>query len=217
MTKKDNEDFENSTKCWICDNAYFDGDVKVTDHCHFTGKYRGFAHRDCNKLNLKIPVIFHTLKTYDSHLIMQEQGKLNLKIKVIPKQIGKVYNKQLSFIDSFRFLSSSLDSFIKKLAQDDFKYLNQEFHNNILDLVKQKGFCSSEYMSNSEKFKEQLPSKEKFYSSLTGKKISYKEHEHVLKGCVSYIFASLFCMSKREHLRNKGKCFLFHFESSFCS
>ena len=58
MTKKDNEDFENSTKCWICDNAYFDGDVKVRDHCHFTGKYRGFAHRDCNKLNLKIPVIF---------------------------------------------------------------------------------------------------------------------------------------------------------------
>ena len=39
MTKKDNEDFENSTKCWICDNAYFDGDVKVRDHCHFTGKY----------------------------------------------------------------------------------------------------------------------------------------------------------------------------------
>ena len=35
------------------------------------------------------------------------------------------------------------------------------------------------------------------------------------KGCVRYIFASLFCMSKREHLRNKEKCFLFHFESSF--
>ena len=33
------------------------------------------------------------------------------------------------------------------------------------------------------------------------------------KGCVRYIFASLF-MSKREHLRNKEKCFLFHFESS---
>ena len=32
-----------------------------------------------------------------------------------------------------------------------------------------------------------------------------------------YIFASLFCMSKRDHLRNKEKCFLFHFESSTCS
>ena len=41
MTKKDNEDFKNSTKCWIYDNAYVDGDVKVRDHCHITGKYRG--------------------------------------------------------------------------------------------------------------------------------------------------------------------------------
>ena len=38
MTKKDNEDFENSSKCWIYD-VYVDGDVKV-DHCHITTKYR---------------------------------------------------------------------------------------------------------------------------------------------------------------------------------
>ena len=37
MTKDDNEDFENSTKCWICDNDYIDSDVKVRDHCHITG------------------------------------------------------------------------------------------------------------------------------------------------------------------------------------
>ena len=73
MTKKDNEDFQNSTKCWICDNAYVDGDVKIRDHFHVTGKYRGSAHRDCNtkiNLNHKIPVVFHNLKNYDSHLIM---------------------------------------------------------------------------------------------------------------------------------------------------
>ena len=38
MTKKDNEDFENSPKCWICDNGYIDGDVKVRHHCQITGK-----------------------------------------------------------------------------------------------------------------------------------------------------------------------------------
>ena len=38
-----------------------------------------------------------------------------------------------------------------------------------------------------------------------------------LKGCVRYIFASLFCMSKREHLQNKEKRFLFYFKSSSCS
>ena len=73
MTKKDSEDFENSTKYWIFDNTYFDGDVKVRDHCHITGKYTGSAYRDCNinvKLNHKISVVIHNLKKYDSHLIM---------------------------------------------------------------------------------------------------------------------------------------------------
>ena len=52
----------------------------------------------------------------------------------------------------------------------------QELHDNVLDLVKQKGFSPYEYMSDFEKFKEQLPNKEKFYSSLTGKRISDKEY-----------------------------------------
>ena len=46
---------------------------------------------------------------------------------------------KLIFIDSFQFLSSSLDSLVKSLNTDDFKYLSQEFDNNVLDLVKQKG------------------------------------------------------------------------------
>ena len=65
MTKKDVLDFENSTKCWICDNVYVDGNIKVRYHCHFTTKYRGSAHRYCNikvKLNHKIPVAFRNLK-----------------------------------------------------------------------------------------------------------------------------------------------------------
>ena len=67
MTNEDNENFKNSAKCWICDNEYVDTDVKVRDHCHITGKYRGSAHRDCNinlKLNHKIPVVFHNLKIF---------------------------------------------------------------------------------------------------------------------------------------------------------
>ena len=45
MTKEDNEDFENSTKCWICDNGYVDNDVKVRDDCHITGQYSLCAQR----------------------------------------------------------------------------------------------------------------------------------------------------------------------------
>ena len=47
MNKKYKEDFEKSTKCWICDNDYIDNDAKVRDRCHITGQYRGFAHIDC--------------------------------------------------------------------------------------------------------------------------------------------------------------------------
>ena len=72
MTKQDNEDFENSTKCWVYDADYIDIDIKA-DHCHVTGKYRGSAHRDCDinvKSNHKISVVFHSLNNYDSHLLM---------------------------------------------------------------------------------------------------------------------------------------------------
>ena len=69
-------------------------------------------------------------------------------------------NNKLSFIDSFQFLSSSLDSLVKNLSKDNFKYLSQEFNNNVLDFVKQRGFYPHEYMSDFEKFKEELPSKE---------------------------------------------------------
>ena len=76
-----------------------------------TGKYGGSAERDCNinlKLNYKIPIVFHNLKKYDSHLIIQELGKFNLKISLIPNGLEKymrfTINNQLSFIDSFQFL-----------------------------------------------------------------------------------------------------------------
>ena len=48
--------------------------------------------------------------------------------------------------------------------------MSQEFDNNVLDQVKQKRFYSYEYMTDFEKFKEELPSKEKFYNLLTDKK-----------------------------------------------
>ena len=55
-------------------------------------------------------------------------------------------NNKSIFIDSFQFLSYSSDSLVKNSTKDDFKYLSQEFDNNELDLVKQKGFYLYEYM-----------------------------------------------------------------------
>ena len=92
MAKKDNKDFGNSTKCWICENDYIDYNVKAKGHCYMTGKYRGSAHRDPNtnvKLNEKNLLVFHSRKNYDSHPIMQELGKFNLKISIISNGMEK--------------------------------------------------------------------------------------------------------------------------------
>ena len=80
---------------------------------------------------------------------MQELGKFNLKINVIPNGLEK-YELIDKFIDSFQFLSSSLDSVVKNFVKDDFKYVSQEFVNNILDLVNQKGSYPYEYVSDFE-------------------------------------------------------------------
>ena len=118
--------------------------MTVRDHCRITGEYTGSAHSDCNiylKSNQKISIVFCNLKNYVFHVIKQEKGKSNLKISVISNRLRKymsfTMNNKLSFIDCFQFLSSALDSLVKNLSKDDFKYLSQKFHENVLDLVKQ--------------------------------------------------------------------------------
>ena len=115
---------------------------------------------------------------------MQELFKFNIEINDIPNGFEKYMkisiNNMLSFVDSFQFISSLLDGLVKNLNKVDFKWFSIEFDNNVSDLVKQKGFYLYKYMSDFQKFKEELPRKEKFYSSLTGKKIRDKEYEHVL-------------------------------------
>ena len=69
-------------RCHICGEKYTDKDVRVRDHCHITGKFRGSAHQECNlKLkikpeDIKILVIFYNLRGYDSHFIVQQIGEI---------------------------------------------------------------------------------------------------------------------------------------------
>ena len=67
----------------------------------------------------------------------------------LEKYMSFSINNKLSYIDRFQFLSSSLDSLVKNFDKDDFKYLSQEFDNNVLDLFKQKGFYLYEFMPDS--------------------------------------------------------------------
>ena len=88
MTKQEEDLFQKSNNCQICKEHIDNDEEKVRDHCHVTGKFRGAAHKSCNlnfKLTKKVPVIFHNLRGYDSHLIFNQLDKFNVKIKVIPQ------------------------------------------------------------------------------------------------------------------------------------
>ena len=118
-----------------------------------------------------VPVIFHNLRDYDSHLIFRELHKFDVKIDVIPNGLEKYMefflNKNLVFIDSMQFMNSSLEKLVKNLSDNDFKYLTEEFGSKNLELLKQKDAYPYEYMDSFKRFNEEkLPDKKCFYSSV---------------------------------------------------
>ena len=203
MTEENEIDFQKATKCHICDQQYTDKDIRVKDHCHITGEFRGSAHQDCNlKLRIKpatikIPVLFHNLRGYDSHFIMQQIGEIakkhvyknnrgeecHMNIDCIPNNMEKymafMLGNHLVFLDSFQFMSSSLDNLTNNLPDDAFKYTQQEFIKEQFNLMKQKGIYPYDYMDSFNKFNEtQLPKKKDFYSILNNEHISDEQYKH---------------------------------------
>ena len=105
----------------------FKNKKKVKDHCHYTGKFRGAAHSDCNlkcKVPNDIPMVIHNA-SYDTHFIINQlakefKGEVNCIGENMEKYItfsvpikkkcddGKTITRKLRFIDSFRFMSASL-------------------------------------------------------------------------------------------------------------
>ena len=173
---------------------------KVRDHCHYSGIYRGAAHSLCNlqyKIPSYIPVIFHNLSGYDAHMFIKELANCGSKMGVIAKnkedyitfsisvEVNKYIDKngeekskevELRFIDSFKFMSSSLDSLINNLARGNNKFFGfEDYNESQYKLLIQKGICLYEYMDDWHKFKEiGLPPKETFYSKLNMSGVSNK-------------------------------------------
>ena len=116
------------------------------------------------------------MKGYDSHLIFSVHHKFNLKISVIPNALENYMpfflNKNLVFIDSMKFMNSSLDKLVKNLSDEDFKYLVKEVGPDSLEILKQKGAYPYEYMNGFERFNEdKLPARKYFFSSTKKEKI----------------------------------------------
>ena len=203
MTEENEQEFKKATTCHICDKKYTEKDTRVRDHCHITGKFRGSAHQECNlklRINpkeIKIPVIFHNLKGYDSHFIMQEIGAIvkkhtyknkkgedkQMNINAIPNNMEKymafMIGTNLTFIDSFQFMSSSLDKLVSNLPAEALKYTSKRFQKEKLNLMARKGVYPYDYMDSFEKFnKTELPTKEEFYSILNNEHISDEDYSH---------------------------------------
>ena len=211
FTEEDIKHFNNASDCWICGEK-LEND-RVRDHCHFTGRYRGSAHNKCNLKYRKpknIPVFFHNLSGYDSHLFIKKLGtpNKNENIKCIPNneekyisftktiitgqytsKKGEIKDKtfDIVFKDSLKFMSSSLEALVNNLPKDAFKNLIKYFTPKQAEILKQKGFYPYEYMDSEEKFNDtKLPPREAFYSRLSGKGITEKDYEHAGNVWISF-------------------------------
>ena len=91
---EDEERIQLSNKCCLCDKLFDVRDYKVRDNCHITGKHRGSYHWTCN-VNLKFTKkgpIFHNSKGYDSHLIIPDINKFDVKLNVIPNGLENTWH-----------------------------------------------------------------------------------------------------------------------------
>ena len=203
FTKEEEKQFNMALDCWICGEEL--GNDRVRDHCHYTGRYRGAAHNTCNLKYRKpesVPVFFHNLTGYDSHLFIKKLGSSNEKenIKCIPNneekyitftktiitrqytnKKGEEKNKtfDIVFKDSLKFMSSSLGALVNNLPKNGFKNISKYYTPEQVELIKQKGFYPYEYMDVIEKFNDtKLPPREVFYSKLSGKGITERNYKH---------------------------------------
>ncbi|KAJ8981439.1 hypothetical protein NQ317_015641 [Molorchus minor] len=182
-------------RCHICGKSFNEDDKPVRDHCHFTGRFRGWTHSICNlnyKKNFIVPVVFHNLTGYDSHLLIKDvaqccPGNITLLAKNKEQYISftkHILNSPVKyrFIDSFRFLASSLDKLSSYLNMDDLNILKKEFsylNCDSLKLLTRKGVYPYDYITSMEILEERaLPSSTDFHNKLNDEDVSEDDYIH---------------------------------------
>ncbi len=192
--------------CWICEEPFELNEISVIDHCHYTGNFLGKAHQKCNvnrrTINF-IPVLAHNAMGYDIHYVLKALKDRNPKntISVIPSTdekfialsygvwikdyIDKKGNPQsvyenLRFLDSYKFMTSSLQTLCENLPKEKFKILSSCFPDagENISFLQTKGFYPYSYVNSFEKFQERsLPPLEEWCDSLHGKEPSINEQQ----------------------------------------
>ena len=193
LTQEQKSNFINATHCHICKKAFKPGDKKVLDHSHLTGAFRGVAHNFCNLTyqdSKIIPVVFHNL-SYDSHFLIKTlsleiPGNITLLPLTKEKYISftkhvKDTKVKLRFIDSFRFLPSSLDKLSSYLSESE-KSITRSHCNSDAEfqLLQKKGIFCYDFLDCWEKLTDVtvLPPIENFQNQLTNSTLSLIDYQH---------------------------------------
>ena len=182
---------------WRVSNSILNNFLYIYIQFILSFRYRGAAHQACN-LNYRdarfIPIVFHNLTGYDSHLIIKElaasktcEGRVSIIAENKQKYISftkfiKGSDFNLRFIDSFRFLASSLDTLSSYL--DNTPILTKEFQKDgytvdQIPILRRKGVYPYDFTSSFDSLKvTELPSIQNFYSFLNESGISDDDYEH---------------------------------------
>ena len=207
LTPKEMDRYKRLERCHICFKPFKEDNPKVRNHYHYAGHYSGPTHMKCNlhyKIPSYIPIVFHNLSEYDTHLFTRElaasstdQARMGVIAKnkedyisfsfkvevdryIDKNRIEKSKEIELRFIDSFKSMSSSLDSLVNNLACGGSEFFGfKEYSKNQYKLLIKKGIYPYEYITDWDKFKEtKLPPREAFNSKLNMNLVKDKDYEH---------------------------------------
>ena len=179
LSIKEQIEYMKSTRCHICFKNFKQDNPKVRDHCHYSGKYRSPAHNNCtlrHRVPSYIPVIAHDSAGYDTHLFVKELAKHFDDIRVISKNkeeyitfsvkisVDKYIDKngeekdkfmEFRFIDSFKFMATSLDSLTKNLVSSGKRLSGFEGSSESqYKLLTRKGIYPYQYIYSWDRFDE---------------------------------------------------------------
>ena len=206
----------NSETCHVCGGIFNNRKEKHVNFEYFTGEYLGACHHGCKNTKPDlIPIYFHNLANYDSHLFITKlASKFNgEKVEVIPtneqkyisftkfSQVDRYKDEKgkdkniyfrLRFVDSLKFINRGLATLASNLPKDKFKNLEERFSGKQLELAKRKGVFPYDWFDSIEKLKHnRLPPIEDFYSMLNEEGVSQEEYDFALEvwtvfGCQTF-------------------------------
>lgn len=195
MSKADEISFQSNNVCHICGNVITEDEIKCRDHNHLSQVYRGPAHLSCNlQFSEKklLVVYFHNLGGFDSHFLLKTFSKIvnedNARIRAVSANTEKIISFsiffrnpffEIRFVDSYKFLSESLDNLISLTKPEDLKWTKKMFPDaRKFALMSKKGVMCYSYLTSFSVLEDrELPSIDKFYNELTETHITEEEYE----------------------------------------